>query len=63
MKFISTEDLVFDKHGRQIIGFANLGDIDEQLSRFELSLTSEEPKKDSATCQDHCGLYGSRPFQ
>eukprot|EP00731_Ephydatia_muelleri_P024203 Em0016g474a len=38
------ENLVFDKHGRQMIGFANLGDINEHLTQFELSLTSEQPK-------------------
>ncbi|KAL5489473.1 hypothetical protein EMCRGX_G018567 [Ephydatia muelleri] len=38
------ENLVFDKHGRQMIGFANLDDINEHLTQFELSLTSEQPK-------------------
>lgn len=38
------ENIVFDKHGCQIIGFANLGDINEHLTQFELSLTSEQPK-------------------
>ena len=37
------ENLVYDKHSHNIIGFANLGDINEHLTEFELSLTSEQP--------------------
>ena len=56
------ENLVFDKHGGQIIGFANLGDLNEHLTQFELSLTSEQPKKHSTACQDYGGLYRARPI-
>ena len=36
------EDLVYDKHTSQIIGFINLGDVNNQLSRFQRSHTSSD---------------------
>ena len=35
------EDLVYDKHTSQIIGFINLGDVNNQLLRFQCSQTSD----------------------
>ena len=37
------EDLVYDKHTSQIIGFINLGDINNQLFRFQCSHTASDP--------------------
>ena len=42
------EDLVFDKHTGALIGYTNLGDINDHLLRFEQSLshsTTPAPKK------------------
>ena len=35
------EDLVYDKHSGSLIGFANMGDINNHLMNFERSLTDE----------------------
>ena len=35
------EDLVYDKHSGSLIGFANMGDINNHLINFERSLTDE----------------------
>ena len=35
------EDLVYDKHSSQIIGFINLGDVNNQLLRFQQLQTSD----------------------
>jgi hypothetical protein len=35
------EDLVYDKHTSQIIGFINLGDVNNQLLQFQRSQTSD----------------------
>ena len=35
------EDLVYDKHSSQIIGFVNLGNINNQLLELERSQTGE----------------------
>lgn len=37
------EDLVFDKHTGAMVGFANLGDINDHLVHFEKSLTDDRP--------------------
>ena len=37
------EDLVFDKHTGSMIGFANLGDVNEHLLQFEASLLEDKP--------------------
>ena len=37
------EDLVFDKHTGAMIGFENLGDINDQLVQFEKSVTEDKP--------------------
>ena len=38
------EDLVFDKHSGMIIGFANLGEINEHLASFERNIAEERPQ-------------------
>lgn len=38
------EDLVYDKHSGKLIGFSNLGDINDHLLAFEHSL--DEPEED-----------------
>ena len=45
------QDLVFDKHTGELIGYANLGDINNHLIDFEQSLasTSPEPPKFAKT--------------
>ena len=42
------EDLVYDKHSKQLIGFVNLGSTNDQLLAFEKSLT-DSPKTELAT--------------
>ena len=37
------EDVVFDKHTGVMIGFTNLGDINDHLVQFEKSLLEDEP--------------------
>ena len=37
------EDLVFDKHTGAMIGFANLGDINDHLVQFEKCLMEDKP--------------------
>ena len=37
------EDLVFDKHTGAMIGYANLGEINDHLLRFEQSLSGSAP--------------------
>ena len=37
------EDLIFDKHTGDMIGFSNLGDINEHLLQFEKSVLEDEP--------------------
>ena len=36
------EDLVYEKHGGRLVGFVNLGDINNHLLQFEQSLNDEE---------------------
>ena len=36
------EDLVYNKHSGELIGFVNLGDINSHLLRFERSLSGDE---------------------
>jgi hypothetical protein len=40
------EDLVYDKHTGRLVGFINLGHINNHLLRFEQSLTKEEEPND-----------------
>lgn len=44
------EELVYNKHSGQLIGFADLGDVNNHLSRFEQSLLhdSDDPVNDSS---------------
>ena len=37
------EDLVFDKHTGAVIGFTNLGDVNDHLLRFGQSLSDRAP--------------------
>lgn len=39
------EDLVFDKHTGTMIGFANLGEINDHLIQFERSLQDDTPMR------------------
>lgn len=38
------EDIVFDKHSGEMIGFANLGKINEYLTAFERGIQSTSPQ-------------------
>ena len=51
------EDIVFDRHSGAMIGFANLGEINEHLLRFERSMCSKDKP---AASQDHARFYGQR---
>lgn len=37
------QDLVFDKHTGEMIGFCSLGDINDHLLKFERSLNNSDP--------------------
>lgn len=37
------EDLVYDKHSSKVIGFVNLGDVDQQLSALEVDCSQCPP--------------------
>ena len=37
------EDLVYDKHSSALVGFANLGDINNLLTAYEQSLLESPP--------------------
>ena len=37
------EDLIYDKHSGALIGFANLGEINNHLLRFERSMSQDDP--------------------
>lgn len=43
------EDLVFDKHGRNLLGFVNLGAINEQLQDLEREVQMAQPHQSLAT--------------
>ena len=43
------EDLVFDKHGRNLLGFINLGSINEQLQELEKETLTTKPHENIAT--------------
>ena len=53
------EDIVFDKHSGAMIGFTKLGDINDNLLKFERSVTEDQP----SSCQEYDGFYGARPVQ
>ena len=42
------EDLVYDKHQGTLIGFTNLGDVNNCLVKFEASVQNEEPQEQLA---------------
>ena len=42
------EDLVYDKHSGSLVGFVNLGDINNHLLQFEDSLLSDPPPRPMA---------------
>ena len=41
------QDIVFDKHTGEMIGFCNLGDVNEHLLQFERSLSEGDVTSDS----------------
>ena len=43
------EDLVFDKHGRNLLGFVNLGAINDQLQDLEREIQMNKPHESLAT--------------
>lgn len=43
------EDLVFDKHGRNLLGFINLGTVNEQLQQLERRTEDAQPHESIAT--------------
>ena len=42
------EDVVYDKHQGTLIGFTNLGDVNNCLVKFEVSVQNEEPQEQLA---------------
>ena len=38
------EDLVYNKHTGELVGFVNLGDINTHLLKYEQSLSGEDPQ-------------------
>lgn len=54
------EDLVYDKHSGQLIGFMNIGSMNDQLLQLEQACKQESPKPKLATCT--CtNFHGSWP--
>jgi hypothetical protein len=43
------EDLIFDKHGHNLLGFINLGSINEQLQELEKESQTTRPHENIAT--------------
>ena len=43
------EDLVFDKHGRHLMGFVNLGCVNDQLQELEKKSQTNQPHEHLAT--------------
>ena len=43
------EDLVFDKHGHDLLGFVNLGAVNEQLQELEKEAQAAKPHENLAT--------------
>ena len=43
------EDLVYDKHSANLLGFVRIGEVNDHLSRFEKSTSSDTPKPQLAT--------------
>lgn len=41
------EDLVYDKHSGRMIGFANLGDVNNHLLAFERSVKNSEEEEEA----------------
>ena len=59
------EDLIFDKHTGAMIGFANLGDINDHLLRFEKDLLEDKsspPQLAKTMVFMVCGLFSSLQF-
>ena len=50
---------MLDKHSGAMIGFTKLGDINDNLLKFERSVTEDQP----SSCQEYDGFYGARPVQ
>lgn len=43
------EDLIFDKNGHNLLGFVNLGSINEQLKELEKETLTTQPHENLAT--------------
>lgn len=41
------EDLIYNKHTGELVGFTNLGDVNSHLLKFERSLSGEEGQTES----------------
>ena len=50
------EDLVYEKHSGELIGFVNIGEINNQLLEYEQSCLSDEPEPS----QPHDCVHGAR---
>lgn len=51
------EGLVFDKHSCELIGFTNLGDINNDLNRLEEECQSTPAGSDIASCTFVYGTF------
>ncbi len=51
------EDLIFNKHSGELIGFSNLGDINMHLESYVRSLDTDAKQSPPHPCH---GIYGSR---
>ena len=56
------ESLVYDKHSAQVIGFVQLGDLNNQLSEFEQDKTKHPPIATHILCLMVRGVFSSLHF-
>ena len=60
------EDLVYNKHTGELVGFVNLGDINTHLLKYEQSLSGEDPQTEPLAKSMFtimvCGLFNQLQF-
>lgn len=56
------DSLVFDKHGLQVIGFVDVGDINNELLKFERSFEETEGKRLQERVAKHMLVFMVREF-
>ena len=57
-----SESLVYDKHSAQVIGFVQLGDVNDQLTQFEHSVDVHPPIATHMLGLMVCGVFSNLHF-